>query len=73
MYQYRLKELRLRNRYTQQQVADVIGVTIHTYRRYETGESDLNSNCILPLMDLYCVSADYLLGRVDNPKPYSED
>lgn len=37
-YQYKIKEKRLSKGFTQQQMADKLGVTLRTYRRYENVE-----------------------------------
>lgn len=60
-----LKELRLKNGYTQKEVAKAIGVSLSTYRRYE---NKVESLCGTPvtrirvLAEFYKVSSDYILS-----------
>ncbi len=61
----RLKELRIQANYTQQQLAEMLGVRQQSYARYETdaGEPDLDT--IVKLCAIFDVSSDYLLGITD--------
>ncbi|MDE6302581.1 MAG: helix-turn-helix domain-containing protein [Clostridia bacterium] len=59
-----LKELRLNNGYTQQYVANRMGVSLSTYRRYETDIRNLRYAPItraIALADLYKTTTDYIL------------
>lgn len=67
-YYKRIRELREDNDKTQQQIADLIKVKLTTYRRWELGERTIPTNYVVVLADFYNVSADYILGRTDNPK-----
>jgi len=64
----KLRGLREDNDLTQQQVADVLGTSQTMYARYERGANELPIRHLLALCNYYGVSADYLLGRTDNPK-----
>ena len=59
----RLKELRLKYGYTQEYVADSIGMTQSGYSRVERGETALCDDVICALASLYDVTADYILER----------
>lgn len=67
----RLKELRIKNGYTQNAIADKIGVTTKTYRTWEIGVFKSGSQSYPPidneklekLSDIYNVSIDYILGK----------
>lgn len=67
----RLKELRTKNGYTQNAIAGKIGVTTKTYRTWEIGIFNSNSQSYPPidneklekLSDIYNVSIDYILGK----------
>jgi len=69
----RLKELRIKNGYTQNTIAEKVDVTTKTYRSWEVGtfNSALNSQVYPPinneklekLSDIYNVSIDYILGK----------
>jgi len=58
----RLRMLRKEKKLSQQQVADALGITRTAYNKYESGTSS-PSRKLRELMDLFGVSADYLLGR----------
>ena len=70
----RLKELRIKNGYTQNTIAEKVDVTTKTYRSWEVGtfNSALNSQVYPPinneklekLSDIYNVSIDTFLGKV---------
>lgn len=52
---------------TQQQVADALNMYKSAYQRYEQGKVIPAATVIINLADFFNVSADYLLGRTDNP------
>ena len=56
----RLKEARLKNGYTQEQIATQIGVAKSTYTGYEKGTREPNVNTIGKLMEKLNVDANYL-------------
>ena len=66
----RLKDLREDHDYTQQQVADAIGITQRKYSYIETGVQQLTAEVLVPLARFYEVSVDYLLGETDEPRRY---
>lgn len=59
MYGDRLKSLRIKNGYTQQEVAEKIGVTKATISKYETEQRGLNH--IEKFADLFGVEPAYIL------------
>lgn len=61
----RLRELREMHNYTQEYVAEAIGVSRITYYRYETDFRQLKAPELIALAKLYHVSIDYLLGLSD--------
>ncbi len=63
MFKDRLRTARLSNHYTQQQVADAIGVTLRSYQRYESGHIEPPYQTLVLLADFFNVSLDYLFGR----------
>ena len=67
-YTKRLRDLREDHDKTQQQIADVLGTSQTMYARYERGANELPIRHLLALCNYYGVSADYILGRTDNPK-----
>ena len=67
-YGKRIRDLREDHDKTQQQIADVLGTSQTMYARYERGANELPIRHLLALCSYYGVSADYILGRTDNPK-----
>ena len=67
-YTKRLRDLREDHDKTQQQIAEVLGTSQTMYACYERGANELPIRHLLALCSYYGVSADYILGRTDNPK-----
>lgn len=67
-YTKRLRDLREDHDKTQQQIADFLDTSQTMYARYERGANELPIRHLLALCNYYGVSADYILGRTDNPK-----
>lgn len=61
----RLKELRIKNGYSQQQLADYLHLSRSTVEMYEHGKRDPNTETKEALADLFNVNMDYLFGRQD--------
>ena len=59
----RLKELRIKNGYSQRTVAKQLEVSPSIISGYETGERTPSVEVLLALSYLYHCSTDYLLGR----------
>ena len=59
----RLKELRLRDKKTQKELAAFLGVDRTTYTKYETGVSEPNLETLNRLSSYFGVSIEYLLGN----------
>lgn len=70
MNKNRLKDLREDHDYTQQQIAQKIGITQRKYSYIETGIQQLTAEVLISLARFYNVSIDYLLGETDCPKRY---
>ena len=66
----RLRYLRMANRLTQREVADILKIHRTTYAYYESGQRMIPPSVLSALADLYHVSVDYLLGRTDRREPY---
>ena len=65
MIYYNIRNLREDNDWTQQFVADYLGVNRRTYSAYETGTNDISPETLIRLAELYHTSVDYLLGLTD--------
>lgn len=63
MFPQRLNETRKEKGYTAQKMADLLSVTIRTYRNYESGNSLPNLYTLVRIADILDVSTDYLLCR----------
>ena len=59
----RLKELRRKKGLTQQSMADVMGLTMRNYQRYEYGMINVPATTLNFFADFFDVTTDYLLGR----------
>lgn len=59
----RLKELRKKKGLTQQNMADVMGLTMRNYQRYEYGMINVPATTLNFFADFFGVTTDYLLGR----------
>lgn len=59
----RLKELRIKNNYKQQDIAKIINKTKSGYGYYETGRIEPDIKTLCKLADFYHVTLDELVGR----------
>lgn len=67
----RLRELRA-GRYTQAEMAELLGVGRTTYTKYERGDIRLSAEVLEKLAQVFDVSVDYILGRDDAADDASE-
>lgn len=58
----RLKELRQRERLSQQAFADSLGVSVRTYQNYERGQRSVTKELLCALIDHYEIDASWLLA-----------
>ena len=61
----RIKELRIAQHLTQNQLAEICGVKYRTYQDYEYGKCHPTALGLVFLADYFNVSLDYLMGRTD--------
>ena len=61
----RLIQLREQKGFTQQQLADSIGITRQSLSLYEKAERTINFELLAKIADFFNVSTDYLMGRTD--------
>lgn len=73
MFQDKIKELRTTKRMTQQQVADILGITRPAYTAYESGKRQPDFDTLQKLAEIYEVSTDYLLGTTDKKETKGEE
>ena len=67
LFPKRLKSLRLKNKLTQQDMADYLGITRQGYAKYENAQSEADIKTIIKIASKFDVSTDYLLGHSDDP------
>ena len=60
----RIKELRKKFDETQEDLAKAVGSNKSTISKYENELRILPPNVLLKIADHYCVSTDYILGRI---------
>ena len=65
IFQERLIEQRKLNHLTQRQVSEYLKIAQPSYVRYENGTSQPSLESLVLLADLFDVSVDYLLGRIE--------
>lgn len=68
-----LKRFRAGLNLSQKDVATKLGMLPQSYYRYESGRSIPQADVIINLANAYNVSADYLLGISDTPRPVPYD
>jgi transcriptional regulator with XRE-family HTH domain len=59
----RLKALRLSRKLTQGRLAELVGVSLRMYHRWESGQSTPYLDTLVKLADVLDITADELLGR----------
>ena len=64
----RLKIVRKSKELTQKQAAKGLKIAERSYQRYEGNESTPSFDGFIALVDFFDVSADYLIGRSDDPE-----
>jgi transcriptional regulator with XRE-family HTH domain len=52
---------------SQLKLSKLLGISQTAVNRYEHGETAINANALIKYADFFDVSADYLLGRCDDP------
>lgn len=65
MFCKRLNKTRKLRGFTAQKMADLLSVSIRTYRNYESGHSAPSLEALVNIADILNVSVDYLLCRDD--------
>lgn len=69
-YRRRLRELREDRDYTQAQIGEVLGKSQQGYNHIEAGRAELKIDDLVKLCQYYDLSADYIIGLVNEPKTY---
>lgn len=63
MFNKRLRALRMKNKFTQQRMADMLGISLNAYQKYEQAERSPSFDCLVQIADIFNVPTDYLLCR----------
>lgn len=63
----KIRELREKRGFSQEELGVLIGKTRDNISSYEIGRSAPQPDTLIKLADLFKVSIDYLLGRTDDP------
>lgn len=65
----RIREIRIERKKTSKEVAEYLGLKPQHYCRYEKEVVKIQCEMIIKLAYYYNVTADYLLGIIDEPRP----
>lgn len=63
MFNKKLRSMRMARHFTQQRLADSIGIALRTYQCYEQGTREPSLDLLVKLADVLEVPTDYLLCR----------
>lgn len=64
----RIKEFRKENNITQVKLANILNIANGTIAEYERGTNIIATPFLYTICTKYKISADYLLGKIDEPK-----
>lgn len=65
MFNQRLRSTRMKRKYTQQNMADLLGISLNAYQKYEQGTRTPPIDMLVLIANVFDVSLDFLLGRDD--------
>lgn len=65
----RIRDIREDRDYLQKDVAKALDITTQQYQLYESGQRPFKYFHIIKLCQFYKLSADYILGLVDEQRP----
>lgn len=65
----RLRDLRLKHRFTHEELAERLGLGVRQIARYESGETKPDGDIVARIAEVFQVSTDYLLDLTDAPTP----
>lgn len=68
MFRKRLREARINANLTQQKMADLLGISLNGYQKYEQGETQPPLDTLVKLSRILNVTTDYLLCNDDPPE-----
>lgn len=65
MFNQRLRKMRRKRNFTQQNMADMLNISLNAYQKYEQSERFPSLECLVRIADILKVPTDYLLCRDD--------
>jgi len=65
MFNQRLRQMRMKRHFTQQNMADMLKISLNAYQKYEQAERSPSLDCLISIADILNVFTDYLLCRDD--------
>ena len=71
MFNIRLREIRIKRGFTQQNMADMLSLSLNAYQKYEQAERSPSFDCLVAIADILDVSLDYLFGRDEFMKSHA--
>lgn len=69
-YRTRLRNVREDRDLTQADIGSILNKSQQGYNHIETGRAELKIDDLIKLCQYYNLSADYLIGLTNKPKPY---
>lgn len=63
MFNQRLRQMRMKRNFTQQNMADMLKISLNAYQKYEQAERSPSLECLVSIADILNVPTDYLLCR----------
>ena len=69
-YRTRLRNVREDRDLTQAEVGQILNKSQQGYNHIEAGRAELKIDDLIKLCQYYNLSADYLIGLVNKPRPY---
>lgn len=65
----RIKEERMKKNLSQEELGKIFSITQQAVNKWESGKSSPDPEMIRNLTDFFGCTADYLIGRTDDPTP----
>jgi len=69
-YRQRIRDIREDRDLTQAEIGQILNKSQQGYNHIETGRAELKIEDLAILCKLYDVSADYIIGLIDEPQKY---
>ena len=65
MFSGRIRSLRMKRRFTQQNMADMLDLSLNAYQKYEQGTRSPSLDVLVRIADILEAPVDFILGRDD--------